>query len=121
MIPLELLVVPEGKIMKKELFQDKTKEMVDFARMRPSERFQEIRRGLDVLSSLFSGFTSLIIVQLLSFENSPIVQHFGLSLVSTQPLSIPARLLPTPPLNYRADSNQKTVVSLFLVVDLSQP
>jgi eukaryotic translation initiation factor 2C len=53
MIPLELLVVPDGKIMKKELFQDKTREMVDFSRMRPGDRFQEIRRGLDVLSSVF--------------------------------------------------------------------
>lgn len=49
MIPLELLVVPDGKIMKKELFQDKTREMVDFARMRPDDRFQEIRKGLDVM------------------------------------------------------------------------
>ncbi|KAF7770313.1 hypothetical protein Agabi119p4_6287 [Agaricus bisporus var. burnettii] len=93
MIPLELLVVPDGKIMKKELFQDKTREMVDFARMRPDDRFQEIRKGLD----------------LLSFDNSPIVQHFGIELLSTQPLSIPARLLPTPPLNYHTNSSQKTV------------
>ncbi|KAF9454403.1 argonaute-like protein [Macrolepiota fuliginosa MF-IS2] len=93
LIPIELCVVAEGKIMKKELFQDKTREMVDFARMRPADRFRDIRRGLD----------------LLSFDRSPIVQHFGIELVSSDPLAIPARVLPTPPLNYHADSREKTV------------
>lgn len=44
-------MVPEGKIMKKELFQDKTREMVDFARMRPADRFRDIRKGIDVIFS----------------------------------------------------------------------
>jgi eukaryotic translation initiation factor 2C len=49
---LELCVVPEGKIMKKELFQDKTDKMVEFSRMRPSDRFGDIKRGLDVTAPL---------------------------------------------------------------------
>lgn len=52
LIPMELCVVAAGKIMKKELYQDKTREMVDFARMRPSDRFNDIRRGLDVRTLL---------------------------------------------------------------------
>ncbi|KXN86194.1 Protein argonaute-3 [Leucoagaricus sp. SymC.cos] len=93
LIPLEVCIVPEGKLMKKELFRDKTKEMVEFSRMRPSDRFRDIRQGLD----------------LLSFDQSPIVQHFGIRLTSSDPLSIPARVLPTPPLSYHTDSRPKTV------------
>lgn len=40
--------------MKKELFQDKTKEMVEFSRMRPTDRFRDIRKGLEV--SFITGF-----------------------------------------------------------------
>ncbi|KAF5361966.1 hypothetical protein D9756_002190 [Leucocoprinus leucothites] len=93
LIPIELCVVLPGKIMKKELFQDMTREMVEFSRMRPSDRFNNIRRGLD----------------LLSFDRSPIVQHFGIRLVSSDPLSVPARVLPTPPLSYSTASRERSV------------
>ncbi|KAJ3552291.1 hypothetical protein NP233_g12914 [Leucocoprinus birnbaumii] len=93
LIPLELCQVEPGKIMKKELFQDKTREMVEFSRMRPSDRFNNIKRGLE----------------LLSFDRSPIVQHFGIRVASVDPLSIPARVLPTPPLNYNSASRDKSV------------
>lgn len=49
-------------------------------------------------------------LQLLSFDRSPIVQDFGIQLISSDPLSIPARVLATPPLNYGGDSRSKSVV-----------
>lgn len=46
MLPMELCQVVEGQLMRKQFPEDKTSEMVDFARKKPAERLAAIREGL---------------------------------------------------------------------------
>ena len=48
MIPIELCTVLPGQLMRKQFPEDKTNDMVEFARKRPAERLAAIREGLQV-------------------------------------------------------------------------
>jgi len=54
MIPIELCTVLPGQLMRKQFPEDKTNDMVDFARKKPAERLAAIQKGLQV--SLALGF-----------------------------------------------------------------
>lgn len=45
---MELCHVLPGQLMRKQFPEDKTNEMVEFARKKPHERLQAIQRGLQV-------------------------------------------------------------------------
>jgi uncharacterized protein YpbB len=48
MIPIELCTVLPEQLMRKQFPEDKTNDMVEFARKRPAERLAAIREGLKV-------------------------------------------------------------------------
>lgn len=48
-IPIELCTVVPGQIMRKQFPEDKTNEMVEFARKVPAERLAAIKKGLEVI------------------------------------------------------------------------
>ncbi|KAJ7473799.1 argonaute-like protein [Mycena galericulata] len=88
LIPLELCKVPPGQLVKKEVPDDKKTALVEFATMRPKQRLESIRRGLDVLA----------------YGQSEYVLKFGLK-VNPNVLTTQARVLQAPRLQYGASSN----------------
>lgn len=48
LIPLELCMVPPGQIMRKQVPPEKTKDILDFATMKPQARLASINNGLSV-------------------------------------------------------------------------
>jgi eukaryotic translation initiation factor 2C len=48
LIPLELCTVLPGQIMRKQVPPEKTKDVLDFATMKPSDRLRSIKNGLGV-------------------------------------------------------------------------
>ncbi|KAF8061822.1 argonaute-like protein [Lyophyllum atratum] len=94
LLPLELCVVPPGQIMKKQLPPEKTKDVLDFATMRPAQRFDSIRNGLGILS----------------YGQSEYVRQFGMNVeTAAGPLAIQARVLVPPILKYGQGSRQLTI------------
>ncbi|KAJ7932831.1 argonaute-like protein [Mycena leptocephala] len=83
LIPLELCTVLPGQLVRKEVPDEKKAALVEFATMKPKERLESIRKGLQVLA----------------YGQSEYVRKFGLTvdptLVSTQ-----ARVLRAPTLKY---------------------
>lgn len=47
-IPLELCDVPPGQILKKAVPPEKTKDVLEFATKKPSDRLKSIINGLEV-------------------------------------------------------------------------
>jgi eukaryotic translation initiation factor 2C len=58
-IPIELCNVIPGQIMRKQFPEDKTNEMVEFARKVPAERLAAIMAGLDVITALILSWTNV--------------------------------------------------------------
>lgn len=48
MVPLELCIVPGGQFMRKEIPDDKVKDVLEFSTKKPDERLQQIKAGLQV-------------------------------------------------------------------------
>lgn len=48
MVPLELCTVPRGQFMRKEIPDDKVRDILAFSTKKPAERLQSIRSGLQV-------------------------------------------------------------------------
>ncbi|KAF7359006.1 Protein argonaute-2 [Mycena sanguinolenta] len=83
LLPLELCTVLPGQLVRKEIPEDKQTALVEFATMKPKERLDSIRKGLQVLS----------------YGQSEYVRQFGLTVDSTL-LSTQARVLEAPRLKY---------------------
>ncbi|TFK69578.1 argonaute-like protein [Pluteus cervinus] len=94
-IPLELCVVPPGRIMKKEVPTELKKAVLDFATKKPKERLQSIEQGLPVLR----------------YTQSEYIGQFGMQInTSGGPLRVKARVLAPPALLYNPKSRVKKVV-----------
>ena len=50
---MELCQVLPGQLMRKQFPEDKTSDMVDFARKHPNERLAAIKEGLKVIIVMF--------------------------------------------------------------------
>lgn len=48
MVPLEMCMVPRGQVMRKQVPDDKVKEVLDFSTMRPEVRLEQIKKGIRV-------------------------------------------------------------------------
>lgn len=48
LLPLEMCMVLPGQIMRKQVPPEKTKAVVEFATLRPSDRLDRIHNGLNV-------------------------------------------------------------------------
>jgi len=92
LLPFELCEVPAGQFMRKQLPDDKTKDMVEFSTLKPQERLAAIRSGLE----------------LLSHGQSHYVREFGIA-VTPNPLQLSARVLNPPKLKYGPGSKQPTI------------
>ncbi|KAG7100186.1 hypothetical protein E1B28_001963 [Marasmius oreades] len=84
-LPLELLTVLPGQIARKQVPPEVTSAMVEFSQLRPAERMAEIRRGVD----------------LLAHGQSEYVRNFGMVPSPTFPMTIDARVINPPRLQYR--------------------
>ncbi|THH15391.1 hypothetical protein EW146_g5073 [Bondarzewia mesenterica] len=92
LVPLELLEVMPGQIIKKQIPSDKTAAVLDFSKKDPTERMRSIQEGLNVLA----------------YGQSEYMRTFGME-VSPEPLSIQARVLEPPLLKYGATGKQLTI------------
>lgn len=116
-IPIELCNVIPGQIMRKQFPEDKTNEMVEFARKVPAERLAAIKAGLDVITALILCWTNLTPFQLLKYEKSPYVQQFGMD-ISKSPMTLTARVLNPPMLRYGGGGTQATIVRFHREINL---
>ncbi|KAG6827800.1 hypothetical protein H0H92_010435 [Tricholoma furcatifolium] len=95
LLPLEMCFVPEGQIMKKQIPPDKTTAMVEFATMKPNERFRSIENGSQ---------------SVLAYGQSEYVRKFGMTVETANGfLPIDARVLPPPTLRYGQTNKQPTI------------
>ncbi|KAJ7612222.1 argonaute-like protein [Roridomyces roridus] len=90
LIPLELCLVPPGQLVRKEVPDDLKTQLVEFATMRPANRLESIKKGLQVLA----------------YGQSEYVRKFGMS-VSPELLTTQARVLQAPRLQYGATNNPR--------------
>jgi eukaryotic translation initiation factor 2C len=97
LIPLELCNIIPGQIMRKQIPPEKTKDVVEFATMHPTNRLQSIRNGLGV-----SRVTVKLIcyahidLQVLAYGQSEYVRQFGLHVEDAAgPLAVQARVVST--------------------------
>jgi len=81
-----------GQIMRKQIPPDMTTEIVEFSKMNPAQRLSSIKAGLDVLQ----------------YGQSEYVRAFGMNVTPT-PISVTARVLPTPMLRYGQGSAEATI------------
>ncbi|KAF8162674.1 argonaute-like protein [Crassisporium funariophilum] len=95
-VPLEACMVPRGQIMRKQIPDDKVKDVLDFSTKKPEERLRLIKQG----------------IQNLQYGQSEYVAQFGLS-IDTEPVSVEARIIDPPKLRYSDKSRQPTIVSPF--------
>ncbi|KAI0677583.1 argonaute-like protein [Trametes maxima] len=94
LIPMECCMIFEGQIMRKQVPSDKTKDVVEFATKRPLERLASIREGLGVLA----------------YGQSEYVRQFGLVVQpNAAPVTLQARVLDPPVLQYGQGSRQPTI------------
>ncbi|KAH8830505.1 argonaute-like protein [Flagelloscypha sp. PMI_526] len=94
LIPLEMCTVPPGQIIRKQVPPEKTKDVLEFATKKPSERLASIKRG----------------VQILAYGQSEYVRQFSMRVKDSTPLQLQARVLTPPSLTYGPGSKQRTVV-----------
>ncbi|KAF8145988.1 argonaute-like protein [Mycena galopus ATCC 62051] len=92
LIPLELCNVLPGQLVKKEIPEDKTADLVAFSTKKPKERLDAIARGMEVLA----------------YGQSEYVRKFGLQVDPTI-LSTKARILRPPTLKYGVGGKAPTV------------
>lgn len=92
-VPMELLMVHPGQLMKKSIPPHKTKQVLDFATKKPKERLKSIRDGLSVLN----------------YSQSEYMQSFNMR-VDESTIRTTARVLVPPTLKYGAASKQPTIV-----------
>lgn len=48
MLPLEVCMVPRGQFMRKEISDDKFKEVLAFSTLKPNIRLEQIKKGIFV-------------------------------------------------------------------------
>ncbi|KAJ7172992.1 argonaute-like protein [Mycena crocata] len=92
LIPLELCNVLPGQLVRKEVPDEKKAQLVEFATMKPKDRLESIKQGLQVLQ----------------YGQSDYVREFGLS-VKPDLLSTEARVLRAPTLQYGPGSKALNV------------
>ncbi|PBK62366.1 argonaute-like protein [Armillaria solidipes] len=92
-IPIELCYIRPGQIMRKQISGDVIEKVRGFSSMKPGDRLRSIKQGLDVLA----------------YGQSDYVRHFGMTVTSTGPLQVDARVLAPPVLAYGGKSRQKTI------------
>lgn len=92
LLPLELCDVPPGQIMRKQVPPHLTKDVVEFSTMKPIDRFESIKKGLQVLS----------------YGQSEYVRQFGMN-VNDKMIELTARVLDPPTLKYGQGSKRATV------------
>lgn len=93
-VPIELLAVVSGQLMRKEVPSDRTKDVVEFSTKAPKERLASIRQAFSVLK----------------YGDSPYVQNFGMQ-VEENPMEIKARVLKHPTLQYGVMRGKPTKVN----------
>ncbi|KAF8889797.1 argonaute-like protein [Infundibulicybe gibba] len=94
LIPLELCVVPEGQIMRRQVPPEIAPKMLEFSTMKPPQRFESIKQGLEVLA----------------YGQSEYIRQFGMSVdTASGPLQVKARVLNPPTLKYGPGSKQLTI------------
>jgi hypothetical protein len=93
-IPFELLNIPTGQIMRRQVPPEKTKDVLDFATKKPAERLQSIVNGLQVRRDSISAYIAWKLVsrtnfsKVLAYGQSDYVRQFGLNVDS--PSSLPS-------------------------------
>ncbi|OSD04210.1 argonaute-like protein [Trametes coccinea BRFM310] len=93
-IPMECCEIFEGQIMRKQIPPERMKDVLDFATKRPEDRLNSIRDGLGVLA----------------YGQSEYVRHFGMTVQpNAAPVSLQARVLDPPTLQYGQGSGQPTI------------
>jgi eukaryotic translation initiation factor 2C len=92
MVPLEFCTVPRGQFMRKEIPDDKVRDILAFSTKKPSVRLESIKDGL----------------QYLRYGQSEYVRNFGMT-IEENPLSTNARIIEPPKLKYNAASRQPTI------------
>ncbi|KAK0229725.1 argonaute-like protein [Armillaria nabsnona] len=92
-IPIELCHIKPGQIMRKQIPGDIIEKVRGFSSMKPGDRLRSIKQGLNVLA----------------YGQSDYVRHFGMTVTSTEPLQVDARVLAPPVLAYGGKSRQKTI------------
>ncbi|KAI0335424.1 argonaute-like protein [Cubamyces sp. BRFM 1775] len=94
LLPMECCTIFEGQIMRKQVPPERTKDVLDFATKRPADRLNSIRAGLGVLA----------------YGQSEYVRQFGLAVQpNANPVSLQARVLDPPVLQYGSGSRQATI------------
>ncbi|KZT43887.1 Piwi-domain-containing protein [Sistotremastrum suecicum HHB10207 ss-3] len=78
-IPLEFLEVEPGQIYKGQIPASCRSKMLEFAKMRPTQRLESVMRAQSVLD----------------YRNSPVIRQSGIQ-VSEQPVEVQGRVLDTP-------------------------
>ncbi|KAF8891134.1 Piwi domain-containing protein [Gymnopilus junonius] len=71
MIPLEMCIVPRGQIFRKQIPDDKMRSVLEFSTMKPEERLEKIKQG----------------IQTLQYGQSDYVKDFGME-IDTEPLKV---------------------------------
>lgn len=103
LLPLELCMIEEGQIMRKQVPPEKTKDVLDFATKKPADRLRSIAEGLNVLQ----------------YGQSEYVKQFGMKVSpNAGPLKISARVLPAPTLKYGLGSRQAAIVSPLVTLNV---
>ncbi|KIK63449.1 hypothetical protein GYMLUDRAFT_163093 [Collybiopsis luxurians FD-317 M1] len=96
-IPLERCTILPGQLARKEVPPDVTRQMVEFSTKRPEERLASIKRSVGVFS----------------YGQSEYVRNFGLAVnEQTLPITIDARQLAPPRLEYGQGSKEKVLSCL---------
>jgi eukaryotic translation initiation factor 2C len=96
MIPLEMCTVPRGQIVRKQIPDDKVKDVLEFSTMKPAERLDKIKTG----------------IQNLQYGQSDYVRQFGMT-IDTQPLKVDVRILDPPKLRYHGQGTQPVLQPQF--------
>ncbi|KAF9036079.1 Piwi-domain-containing protein [Hymenopellis radicata] len=97
-IPLECCTVPPGQLSRSELDPDVQRKVVEFATQKPTERLEQIKESL----------------QLFAYGESDYVRAFGMKIDSANmPLTISARILAPPAIQYKAQGGVTKLVPRF--------
>jgi eukaryotic translation initiation factor 2C len=116
LIPLELCTVLPGQIVRKAIPPRKMDELLKFSKKSPQDRFDEIRRGVQVTikysPDLPSSNTNTIPLQHLQHGQSEYIRSFGISVNSAAPsgtlMQVEGCVIPPPAITY---ANNDIVVS----------